>query len=132
MQVRCVRNQHGVKTKSETNNYRDISWANEIENIDVIIENIGVLKSYNGETIKKDTDSTTVISIAETIGTTLDAVGACDLLSDGADKVIANKVIKQITGVTPDPELTNDGSTWTSVFEEAINAYIIVLNTPII
>ena len=121
-----------VKTKSETNNYRDISWANEIENIDVIIENIGVLKSYNGETIKKDTDSTTVISIAETIGTTLDAVGACDLLSDGADKVIANKVIKQITGVTPDPELTNDGSTWTSVFEEAINAYIIVLNTPII
>ena len=113
-----------VKTRAQTNDYRDVDWSTELSNLGVISDNISTLKSYNNSTVSKETNSSDIEAIAGVIGSTLDAIEGSTLISDNSDKVIANKVIKQITNITPNPELDNNDSTWTEVFENAIGVYV--------
>ncbi len=52
-----------VKTKEETNNYKNIVWATEIDNLITINENIATVKGYTSDDIKTEEKRNTTVGV---------------------------------------------------------------------
>ena len=97
-----------------------IKKKGEIDNLLTISDNIASVASY---------DTSSLISnytqVINTIGETLDAVSASYLLGAGQSNIIADEVIKSLTGVPTltisDKKLPNE--TWSQAFDRVLSAY---------
>lgn len=112
-----------VKTKTETNNYKDIIWSNEIDNLITINNNIATVKGYTSDDVSDSSKRSETIAI---IGNTLDAIEASAFLGEAQAQTIANTVVSTLTynDFTHTSVVTSvskgDYSTWGEAFEAAI------------
>lgn len=112
-------NEYGVhvKTKAETNNYKDIVWSTEIDNLITINNNIETVKAYTSADIS---DSSKRNETINTVGTTLDAIEASAFLGKDQTQIIANEVIKELSSNTITSISKGSHSTWSEAFSEAV------------
>ncbi len=108
-----------VKTKEETNNYKNIVWATEIDNLITINENIATVKGYTSDDIKTEEKRNTTVGV---VGSTLDAIEASAFLGENQAQTIANEVISQLTSGTVTSISKGEHSTWSEAFREAVSS----------
>lgn len=114
-------NSYGVSLKSKTdaNNYKNIEWNSEINNLLTINDNISLVKGYDSSSISSESQRNETISV---IGETLDAVAACSLFAANSDQSIANSVANQLSNGLITSISKNDSETWSQAFNRVFNA----------
>lgn len=108
------------KTKEQTNNYKDIVWSNEINNLTTISDNINTVSKYDKTSI--DTPEERVITVG-IIGSTLDAVSGSQFLGNEQTDKIADSVISALTNGLITNVDKDANKTWSQVFTEALEIF---------
>ena len=105
------------KTKEQTNNYKNIVWIDEIDNLTIISDNINTVSKYDETSIDSAVERETTVAI---IGETLDAVSNSAFLGEGQADKIADSVIKALTNNVVTNITKDTNKTWTQMFVEAL------------